>query len=47
LDAAKGTGKGDLDVAREYTGEPLGKDKRAKSLLSQIRRMKRKKRLDL
>ena len=30
-------------IAREYTGESMGNDKEAKSLLSQIRRMKRDK----
>jgi hypothetical protein len=47
LDAAKGSGKSDNDVARELTGETYPDDPRAQSLLSQVRRLKRKGRITL
>jgi hypothetical protein len=41
LDTAKGTDKSDIAIAREFTGEPESRDGKARSLLSQIRRMRR------
>lgn len=40
LDAAKGNGKTQLEVAREFTGETLGNDTKAKRLLARLRMMK-------
>jgi hypothetical protein len=42
LDAAKGSSKSQNEIAREFTGESPDNDARAQSLLSQIRRLKRK-----
>ncbi|GEM_PF-2388835 len=47
LDAEKQPGKSDNDIAREFTGETKGHDKKAKSLLSQIRRLKREGKVNL
>jgi hypothetical protein len=47
LDAAKGSGRSDLSVAREFFGECVGNDPKSKSHLSQIRRMRRKGRITL
>lgn len=47
LDAAKQSEKSDNEIAREFTGETKGHDKKAKSLLSQIRRLKREGKVNL
>jgi hypothetical protein len=47
LDAAKGSGKSDIQIAREFKGETAGNDPKSKSLLSQIRRMRRNGRITL
>jgi hypothetical protein len=40
LQTEQGNGKSMNQIAREFTGEPAGQDRKAKSLLAQIRRMK-------
>jgi hypothetical protein len=47
IDAAKGSGKSERQIAREYTSESKGNMPRAQSILSQIRRMKRQGRVNL
>ena len=47
LDAAKGSGKRQLDVARELTGEAPGSDPKAKRLLARIRMMRQRGKLNL
>ncbi len=47
LDAAKGTNRSHNEIAREFTGEAPGEDSLAQSLLAQIRRLKRKGRINL
>jgi hypothetical protein len=45
LKARYGSGKSKNQIAREFTGEPPGNDRKAQSLLSQIRRLIRQGRL--
>jgi hypothetical protein len=47
LNAAEGSGISKNQIAREFTGEPLGNEPKAKSLLSQIRRLIRQGRLNI
>ena len=47
LDSAKGTQKTMSQVAREFTGETIGNDKKAKQLLARIRMMKSRGNLNL
>jgi hypothetical protein len=47
INAEKGSGKAQNAIARELTGEMPKKCPKAKSLLSQIRRLAREKRLNL
>lgn len=47
LDAERDSGKSMNRIEREYTKEKRGKDQRAKSLLAQVRRLKRQGRVNL
>lgn len=47
LDAARETGKSQVQIAREFTGEETGSDPKAQSLLAQIRRLKNQGRITL
>lgn len=47
LDTEKGSGKSKNRIAREFTGEDRGHDPKARSLLAQIRRLKRDGRVNL
>jgi hypothetical protein len=47
INAQRGNGKSKSRIAREVTDEERGKDKKAKSLLSQLRRLRREGRVNL
>ena len=47
LDAERASGRSANEIARDFTGEQEGNDTRAQSLLSQIRRLKREKKISL
>lgn len=46
LNTARGTDRSEISIAREFTGESEGQEPKARSLLSQIRRMRREGRIE-